>query len=343
MNAPEPQERLARLYADLGAEPWRFDLFQALRWLESLHPQRPRLGRSRRPAEDVVRLGQRPDLSFAPASVAEFQAPGAGAPARLRSWVFGLLGPNGPLPIHLSEYVRERERHHGDPTLARFLDLLLHHRLTGLFYRAWANHEPTVQLDRPGEDRFALYVGALIGLGRPALRDRDAAPDHAKLYYAGWYARTSRPAEGLAALLGDFLELPVRIVQWVGEWLALPEHSHCRLGAGADRCGLGTTAVLGARVFSRSQRFRVVVGPVGLADFRRLLPGSPTLARLAALVRLYAGDALTFELNPVLRGAEVPPLRLGGGAQLGLTSWLTAAPLTRDADELRLEPLRHAA
>ena len=46
--------------------------------------------------------------------------------------IFGLLGPNGPLPLHLTEYVRERLRHHADPTFARFLDLF-HHRFALFF------------------------------------------------------------------------------------------------------------------------------------------------------------------------------------------------------------------
>ena len=35
---------------------------------------------------------------------------------------------------------------------------------------------PTVSFDRPEEDRFAAYVGALIGLGMDSLRERDAMP-----------------------------------------------------------------------------------------------------------------------------------------------------------------------
>lgn len=68
---------------------------------------------------------------------------------------FGMLGPNGPLPLHLTEYARSRSIHAGDQTLVRFLDIF-HHRFMALFYRAWAQAQPTVSLDRPGEDRFSF-------------------------------------------------------------------------------------------------------------------------------------------------------------------------------------------
>ena len=60
----DPEKRaagadLSRLAA-LERSPGSHHIFQALRLIEAAHPDRPRLGRSRRPAEDPVRLGQAP-------------------------------------------------------------------------------------------------------------------------------------------------------------------------------------------------------------------------------------------------------------------------------------------
>jgi predicted component of type VI protein secretion system len=46
-------------------------------------------------------------MIFAPAELAAWW-PASGRPARLLVYFFGLLGPNGPLPLHLTEYARER-------------------------------------------------------------------------------------------------------------------------------------------------------------------------------------------------------------------------------------------
>ena len=90
--------------------------------------------------------------------------PGTGTKADyLAGFFFGLFGPNGPLPLHLSEYAKDRERLYHDSTFRAFADIF-HHRMMSLFYRAWADAQPTVAMDRPDEDRFARYAGAVFGL-----------------------------------------------------------------------------------------------------------------------------------------------------------------------------------
>ena len=69
-------------------------------------------------------------MTFASGLLAHLR-PGEGdAPPRLTVNFFGLLGPNGPLPLHLTEYARDRLRNSDDPTMARFLDLFHHRRNT---------------------------------------------------------------------------------------------------------------------------------------------------------------------------------------------------------------------
>jgi len=179
MAAPErTTPDLVDFFRRLESEPYAFDFFQALRRLECLNPESPRLGESASPKDDPIRLGQEPSLAFAPSTLAALQPGRGNRPPRLLVHFMGLFGPNGPLPLHLTEYARDRIRNSDDPTFARFLDLF-HHRMLSLFYRAWAVAQPTVQMDRPATDRFAGYVGSLIGTGHPDLQDRDAFPDWA--------------------------------------------------------------------------------------------------------------------------------------------------------------------
>ena len=71
-----------------------------------------------RPGEEPIRFAQDPSLIFAPAAIAALERGGA-RPPRLVQRVFGFLGPNGALPIHLTEYARERQLYHADPTFTR--------------------------------------------------------------------------------------------------------------------------------------------------------------------------------------------------------------------------------
>ena len=102
------------------------------------------------------------ELDFAPAAIAVLERTVAGPP-RLGVRFLGLLGPQGPMPLHFTEYVRDRLQHHGDRALAHFLDLF-HHRLLSLFYRAWAQAQPVVHRDRPQDNRYAAWLRAAAGL-----------------------------------------------------------------------------------------------------------------------------------------------------------------------------------
>lgn len=326
------------LLRGLQERPYDFGFFQAVRRLENLHRDKPRTGTSGHAADDPVRLVQEPTTAFAPATLAAF-TPGEGkAKPRLSSYFFGLLGPNGPLPIHLTEYGRDRLRNAGDATFVRFLDLF-HHRLLSLFYRAWAINHPAVSFDRPEDDRFAAYVGALFGLALPSLRNRDAFPDVARLHYAGLFANQTRHRSGLTAILRNFFHMPVTIREFTAGWLHLGDDMRWRLGRSRDSGTLGRTATIGARVWSCHHKFRIAFGPLSLAQYLRLLPGGGSLRRLVPLVRFYVGDELDWDVNLILKREEIPPLRLGEEGRLGWTTWLTAPSRARDADDLRLNPL----
>ena len=341
MASPDrTQGDVVALFEALRRAPYAFHFFQALRRLECLHRDRPRLGKATQLADDPVRLAQEPSLAFAPATLAAFDPGSDGRPPRLSEYFLGLFGPQGPLPLHLTEYARDRLRNHGDYTFARFADVF-HHRMLSLFYRAWADAQPTVSFDRPETDRFHVYVGAPFGLGMPSLWNRDAVPDLAKLHYAGRLVGQTRNSEGLQAILADFFKLPVTLETFVGHWLRLADTSRCRLGETPATGQLGMTAVIGARVWDCQYKFRIVMGPMGWAEFQRFLPGSDSLRRLVAWVRNYIGDELLWDFNPILKKEEVPPLQLGAGTRLGWTTWLTSRPLTRDADDLKLDAVTY--
>ena len=108
-TAPGFPPELVALFARMEAEPWRFHPYTAMRKLEAAMPDRPRFGQSIRLKDDPLRFGQEPTLAFAPASLASFRWRGARAP-RLDTFFLGVFGPNGPLPLHLTEYARQRER-----------------------------------------------------------------------------------------------------------------------------------------------------------------------------------------------------------------------------------------
>ncbi|MBT1136451.1 type VI secretion system baseplate subunit TssG, partial [Pseudomonas sp. PAH14] len=125
----------------------RYDLFQLLRRIDAQGSERYPLGRAPLPKFEPLRIGQQPSMGFAPSTVAEVRQREENGLHDVSILSFGLFGPNGPLPVHMTEYARERIHHHQDHSLSAFADLF-HHRLTLLFYRAWADAQPAVSLDR---------------------------------------------------------------------------------------------------------------------------------------------------------------------------------------------------
>jgi len=331
---------------DLTERPHEFDFYQAVRRLECARADLPRVGGSHRLADDAVRFCQEPSLAFSPSNVWAMKPPVAKGPAVPRLFVnfLGLLGPNGPMPLHLTEYARDRERNHADPTLARFLDIF-NHRLISLFYRAWACNQKTVSLDRGSDARFATFIAGLFGAGMETLLDRDSIDDHAKRFYSGRLVSQPRNAEGLRAIIQDYFGVPTELVEFVGQWMPLPADSRCRLGESRSTGMLGSTAIVGASMWECQQKFRVRLGPLPMQDYVRMLPTGESLGRLKDWVRNYIGDELTWDLQLVLLAHHVPPIQLGahalqgsGQGRLGWTTWLSTEQPSRDPDDLVLRP-----
>lgn len=315
-HASNPLTALQRL----RQEPYRFSLFAALRLLEQVDPARPRLGEARRPADESVRLEQPPHLIFAPSDVSTVEA-AAGGRLKLGQFGFGVFGPNGALPFHLTEFAFERLRHHEDATVSDFINVF-QHRMIALFYRAWADSDPVASHARPRDDDFVAFLGALVGLFDETSLGRDAVPDYARICRAGLIAPASKSADGLAALLSDFFRQRIELRQFVGGWLRVPTALRTRLRAADSSAILGGSATLGAASWQRQSRFEVVVGPLPFDAFMQFLPGSRALRALGDLIRFYTSGEWSWQVRLLVDEGDAPGVALGQVGRLGWTSWL---------------------
>jgi type VI secretion system protein ImpH len=345
------------LIDELVQDPFAFDFFRALRRLEASRPDLPRIGFSDSPAADPLRFGQRPSLSFPPSTLEELEQRAADLPPKLYVRCFGLFGPNGPLPTHLTEYAYDRELHDHDSTLRGFADIF-HHRLISFFYRAWAANQKAADLDRAEDQRFAIFIGSLFGMGMEALQKRDDVQDLAKLFFSGRLVSQARNAEGLEAIVGDYFGIKTQILTFVGCWIKLPENSKCQIGTNPKTGVLGESIIVGSRSFEAQLKFRIRLGPMGLKDYERMLPKvvaeNSALSRLRHWVLAYCGEQFFWDLQLVLIAAEVPETHLGDPifddqtphdalpnnhrSYLGWNTWLKSQPCEHNADNLILIP-----
>jgi len=335
-----PLQRATRLPDDFWhkvmAAPWRYDLFQLLRKLDAQGGQRYPLGRAPLPKFEAVRIGQTPSLAFAPSTVASVQTRAEDDRHEVSIYSFGLFGPNGPLPTHLSEYVHERIVHHQDHSMAAFADLF-HHRATLLFYRAWADAQPVVSLDRADDSRFRDYLACLAGIGLPAQQQASSLSLHARLMLVGHLSRHGHDAEGLERILRHYFGVPVWLEQNTPQWLTLDTRDQARLGAGRHMPRLGESAFLGVAVRDVQHRFRLRIGPLSAAQYAHFLPDAPGAREVRDWVRHYLGIEMQWDLSLILAADEVKSVTLGGQARLGYTSWLGQMPQPQDREDFMFE------
>ncbi|TPK92431.1 type VI secretion system baseplate subunit TssG [Mesorhizobium sp. B2-4-17] len=328
--------------ATVAAEPLSesFDFFELLRRLEQ---RRGLFGHSGTADREPARLGQHVRLSFSARDVVKLHDTGGKAPARVTVANLGLLGPEGPMPLHLTRWVLDRlsqrwftgadAEQTSDTTFVDFVNIL-QHRMMALYYRAWADAHPAVQVERSVGGRVRGMLEAMSGIGLPGTQDPEL--DAVRLRQAGSLANQVDGVERLTLFLATAFKVQVQIKEFVAAWITIPTALQTRLGKAY--AGLGRGATIGPRVFSRQSRIELRVGPLSLDDFKSFLPGERRLGLFKKAVRDMIGETLDVDLRIVLARDAVPPPRVGT-VQLGRTAWLARPAEKGDADDLRLRTI----
>ncbi len=325
LTATAVEERLRR-------EPHSFDFFQAVRLLERLLPERASVGQFAHPNTEVARFAAHPSLAFPASQIQLIEWPKAEA-AHLTLNFMGLSGPQGVLPSAYTILIIERLRAN-DETLRDFLDIF-NHRIVSLFYRAWRKYRFDVACEQGEREIFSRHLLSLLGMGTEGLRDRQAVPDDALIYYTGLLAQRPRSSQALQQILCDYFDVPVEIEQFAGGWYPLDSDTQCRLAEGNSPSGeLGFGAVVGDEVWNQQSRVRIVLGPLTLERYADFLPNGKSFKTLQAWVQFFSNDEWDFEVKLILEREQVPACSLGAegvsGPQLGWVSWVKSRPLSRD-------------
>ena len=321
-----------------------FDFFELLRRLERHDNQL--FGHSGRPEREPARLGQHVRLGFSTQDVVTFQPATEKAPARVTVANLGLLGPEGPLPLHVTRWVLDRlsqrwfagaDAHQtSDTTFVDFVNIL-QHRMIALFYRAWADAHPGVQVERAVGGRIRSMLEAMAGVGLPDTKNaEDPDLDSVKLRQAGALASQVDGPERLTLFIAAVFDVQVQLKEFVASWLEIPAALQTRLGQASAL--LARSATIGPRSFSRQNRVELRIGPLDLETYKTFLPGSKRLVVVKRAVRDLMGELLDVDLRIVLAREHVPPARIGT-AQLGRTAWLAPPAEREDAADMRLRTI----
>lgn len=324
----------------LFAEPHRFEYFQAVRMLELW------LNRNGVPHEGAVanllRFQNSVSLSF-PASQLEALQPEPRELARdaktlgealrraelkyirITPTFMGMLGMSGSLPAHYTERIAAHQGFDKDEGPRAFLDTFSN-RALALFYQAWRKYRLELKYQLNGKDQFLPLLLALAGVGNASLQQRlvdggDGLLDESLGYFCGAMLHRPTSAGSIARVMSEYFGQPVALEQFVGNWYGLPLEQQSTLG-GANAV-LGASAVVGARAWQRDLRLRLVAGPLERASFDAFLPGGKAARVLTKLLTMFTGVTLEYEVELVLRAADVKGISLDSTREGGLLGWDT--------------------
>jgi type VI secretion system protein ImpH len=330
------KQTLDAVLATLPKDIKHYHFFAVMRLLESVSATR--FGDSKSASEDPLYLGQNPHITFASSMLDSIRK----SPQTSHQWLdvnfFGLLGPNGPMPLMMSEDITRLKRKKKQQ-ISDFLNIF-HHRLLSLLYRAWANKEPSIQRDTNVNhginhkiNNYERYIGSLAGYGLPALRKRDTMPDYGKFGHVAYLAGQSKHKQGLESMLYQLFNVPANIEEFIGEWLSIGKEHQCQLRESHYAKQLGVNATLGKNSWQCQYKFKVLLGPMHYDDYLLFLPDQPKIKTVNSVIKNYVGLEFDWEITLLLIKSSIPCTTLGQSGLLGWTAWSTSSPQKSYNDE----------
>ena len=258
-------------------------------------------------------------------------ADGVRLPPKLIVGFMGLFGPSGVLPQHDTQRIINagpRKNPERD-----FLDIF-NHRILSYFYRASIKYrlpfayEMAYREANSNSHLSSRCLYSLAGMGTPGLQSRLIAKDEFAIEFCGLLRHQPKNGVSLRRMLSAYFGLPFQLYQFVGQWLTLTEDNRSLMPSGyvplGQNCQLGSSFIVGDRVWDVSGKFRLRLGPLTKEQFESFLPGTRNLAELAQIVRWYVGNQFDFDIQLELLAEAVPEIQLdeSGNALLGFNSWL---------------------
>ncbi len=326
---PDPK---AGLMQELLKEGHAFSFFQVIRLLRlfAMHAS----GRQTSPSDFSGRIRIKPNLSMAfPASDVE-KIEQFGDPENPHFLItvnfLGLYGSTSPLPTFYTEDLIDEAAE--DESVSRdFIDIL-NERIFALLFECWGKYRQSLQVVEEKSLQHLERLFCLLGLGEASFR-KDISEPYRLLRYIGLFTQYPHSALGLKTMLKDALGgTAVEVIPCLERTAKIPESQRLRLGVSG--CRLDVDSYLGDEMPDRMGKFRIRLGPLTRAEFKRLSPGTEAFNWVSFLTGLYFVEPLECEVELILARGEALTVCLGDPtrATLGVDSWIFS---TSELEETR--------
>jgi type VI secretion system protein ImpH len=325
----KPDGKIA-LKEELLREGHDFSFFQVIRLLRLLVPQSSDPHTTPSAFSKAIRTKPHLSLAFPASEVQRVEEIGDAEDPRFLIAVnfLGLYGTSSPLPPFYTEDLIDEAAE--DESVSRdFIDTI-NERLFALLFECWGKYRQSLKVVEEKSPEHMERLFCLLGLGEPSFRDDMPEPQRL-LRYIGLFSQFPRSALGLKTLLADALGgIPVDVLPCIERKATLPESQLLRMGVSG--CRMGSDSYLGSHLTDRMGKFRIRIGPLTRADYKRLSPGTKDFERVTFLTDLYFVEPLEYDVEVILAEGEALTISLGDAtrATMGVDGWMFSDPKLKE-------------
>ena len=201
----------------------------------------------------------------------------------------GLQGSSGPLPGSVLDEIAEE--HNNNPIQSIYLDFFNHHLIT-LFHQIWRKYKYYIKFNSNFSDNYSRNIMNLLGVSRDFIKFTHLNW-HKIFYHLGIIQSGIRTKEALTSIIQHYFDLhDISLEEHVRKIVEVEVEQKNQVGI--KNVMLGENFILGDKVESFSNKFRVNINNLNLDEFHQFLPNTKKYRQLQELIRFLLKDPLPY-------------------------------------------------
>ena len=203
----------------------------------------------------------------------------------------GLQGSSGPLPGSVLDEIAEE--HNNNPIQSIYLDFFNHHLIT-LFHQIWRKYKYYIKFNSNFSDNYSRNIMNLLGVSRDFIKFTHLNW-HKIFYHLGIIQSGIRTKEALMSVIQHYFDLhDISLEEHVRKIVEVEVEQKNQVGI--KNVMLGENFILGDKVESFSNKFRVNINNLKLDEFHQFLPNTKKYRHLQELIRFLLKDPLPYDV-----------------------------------------------
>lgn len=203
----------------------------------------------------------------------------------------GLQGSSGPLPGSVLDEIAEE--HNNNPIQSIYLDFFNHHLIT-VFHQIWRKYKYYIKFNPNFSDNYSRNIMNLLGVSRDFI-EFTHLNWHKIFYHLGIIQSGIRTKEALTSIIQHYFDLhDISLEEHVRKIVEVEVEQKNQVGI--KNVMLGENFILGDKVESFSNKFRVNINNLKLDEFHQFLPNTKKYRHLQELIRFLLKDPLPYDV-----------------------------------------------